>query len=86
MDSNTESLAKQIEILHNPRSVCQGPALRVGCKRNVPDHRGEKALGPEDPDGATSLESYAVLLRKNARQAEAARLETWAKSIPAKRR
>ncbi len=41
---------------------------------------GRRRSGPEDPDVAASLENYAVLLRKNGRQAEAARLETRAEA------
>ncbi len=39
----------------------------------------EKALGPEHPNVAQSLENYAALLRKTGRDAEAARMETRAK-------
>ena len=44
----------------------------------------EKALGPEHPDVATSLENYAKLLRKTDREAEAAKKEARAKAIRAK--
>ncbi len=44
----------------------------------------EKALGPEHPDVATTLENYAVLLRKTNRDAEAAKMEARAKTIRAK--
>ncbi len=44
----------------------------------------EKALGPEHPDVATSLENYAVLLRKISRRAEAAKMNARAKAIRAK--
>ena len=44
----------------------------------------EKALGPEHPDVATSLENYAALLRETARVDEAERLEARAKAIRAK--
>ncbi len=44
----------------------------------------EKALGPEHPDLATSLENYAALLRQTARTDEAERLEARAKTIRAK--
>ena len=41
----------------------------------------EKALGPEHPDLATTLESYASLLRRMHRDAEAERLRARAKAI-----
>ncbi len=44
----------------------------------------EKALGPEHPDVAQSLENYAALLRQTARADEAARMEARAKAIRAK--
>ncbi len=44
----------------------------------------EKALGPEHPDLATSLENYAALLRETARADEAERMEARAKAIRAK--
>ncbi len=44
----------------------------------------EKALGPEHPDVATSLETYAALLRQTARADEAERMETRAKAIRTK--
>jgi tetratricopeptide (TPR) repeat protein len=44
----------------------------------------EKALGPEHPDVATSLENYAVLLRKMDRSHEATPLESRANAIRAK--
>ena len=44
----------------------------------------EKALGPEHPDVATSLENYAALLRQTARADEAERMEARAKAIRAK--
>ncbi len=44
----------------------------------------EKALGPEHPDVATSLENYANLLRETGRGAEAAKTEVRAKVIRAK--
>ncbi len=44
----------------------------------------EKALGPEHPDVATSLENYADLLRKTGRVSEATKMETRAKAIRAK--
>ncbi len=43
----------------------------------------ERALGPEHPDVALSLENYALLLRHTARADEAARLEARAKAIRA---
>ena len=43
----------------------------------------EKALGPEPPDLATSLENYAALLRQTARD-EVERMEARAKVIRAK--
>ncbi len=44
----------------------------------------EKALGPEHPHVATSLENYAALLRKTGRGHEAAKMEARAKAIRAK--
>ena len=44
----------------------------------------EKALGPEHPHVAQSLENYPDLLRKTNREAEAAELEARAKAIRAK--
>ncbi len=44
----------------------------------------EKALGPEHPDVAASLENYAALLRQTARADEAERMEARAKAIRAK--
>ncbi len=44
----------------------------------------EKALGPEHPHVATSLENYAAVLRKTGRTTEAANLEARAKAIRAK--
>ncbi len=44
----------------------------------------EKALGPEHPDVATSLENYAALLRETARANEAEKLEARAEAIRAK--
>ena len=44
----------------------------------------EKALGPEHPHLATSLEKYAALLRKNERSGEATLMELRAKTIRAK--
>ncbi len=44
----------------------------------------EKVLGPEHPDVATSLETYAALLRQTARADEAVRMEARAKTIRAK--
>ena len=44
----------------------------------------EKALGPEPPDVATSLENYADLLRKTGRVSEATKREARAKAIGAK--
>jgi hypothetical protein len=43
----------------------------------------EKALGPEHPDVATSLENYAALLRKLDRTAEAETMEVRAKAVRA---
>ena len=45
----------------------------------------EKALGPEHPNVATSLENYAALLRETGRTAEADKLEARAKAIRDKR-
>ena len=39
----------------------------------------EKALGPEHPDVATSLENYAALLRETGRTAEADKMEARAR-------
>ena len=44
----------------------------------------EKALGPEHPNVAQSLENYAGLLRKTGRSAEAEKMEARAKAIRAK--
>ncbi len=44
----------------------------------------EKALGPEHPDVAKSLENYAALLRETGRADEAAEMEARAKAIRAK--
>ena len=44
----------------------------------------EKALGPEHPELATSLENYAALLRQTGRADEAERMEARAKAIRAK--
>ncbi len=44
----------------------------------------EKALRPEHPDVATSLESYAALLRKTECSGEATMMELRAKAIRAK--
>ncbi len=44
----------------------------------------EKALGPEHPHVATSLENYAALLRETGRDAEATKMEARAKAIRAK--
>jgi hypothetical protein len=41
----------------------------------------EKALGPSHPHVATTLENYALLLRKTKRDGEAAKMETRAQSI-----
>ncbi len=48
-------------------------------KRSLAIH--EKALGPEHPNVATSLENYAALLRENGRTAEADKMEARAKAI-----
>ncbi len=45
---------------------------------------GEKALGPEHPDVATSLENLGRLYRAQGKAAEAERLEARAKAIRAK--
>ncbi|MEE8076725.1 MAG: tetratricopeptide repeat protein [Candidatus Binatia bacterium] len=44
----------------------------------------EKALGPNHPDVAKSLENYAVLLRKTNRANEAEEMEVRAKRIQAR--
>ena len=43
----------------------------------------EKALGPEHPDVATTLDNYAALLRKTDRNAEADELEERTRAIRA---
>ena len=43
----------------------------------------EKALGPAHPHLATSLENYAMLLRKTNREVEATRMEAHAEAIRA---
>ena len=43
-----------------------------------------KALGPDHPDVAATLENYADLLRKTGRDAEAENMEARAKAIRAK--
>ncbi len=45
----------------------------------------EKALGPEHPNVAKSLQNYAALLRKTGRGTEATKMEARAKAIRAKR-
>ncbi len=45
----------------------------------------EKALGPEHPSLANSLENYAALLRKSERTSEADKMEARAKAIRDKR-
>ena len=44
----------------------------------------EKALGPEHPEEAQSLENYSALLHKTGRSDEAATLEARAKAIRTK--
>jgi tetratricopeptide (TPR) repeat protein len=44
----------------------------------------EKALGPDHPNVATGLESYAVLLRETDRGSEAVEMEARARVIRAK--
>ncbi len=44
----------------------------------------EKALGPEHPHVATSLENYAALLRETEREDKAEEMEARAKAIRAK--
>ena len=44
----------------------------------------EKALGPDHPDVATSLENYAAMLREVGRGAEAEEMESRAEAIRAK--
>ena len=44
----------------------------------------EKALGPDHPNVATTLENYAALLRKTQRNAEAVKMEARARTIQAK--
>jgi hypothetical protein len=45
----------------------------------------EKALGPEYPNVATSLENYTYLLRKTGRADETAKMEARAKPIQTER-
>ncbi len=45
----------------------------------------EKALGPDYPNVATSLENYAAVLRATRRTAEADKMEASAKAIRDKR-
>ena len=70
-----------------PLGPAQGPS-RSGSPSAVIHKRAlaisEKALGPEQPDVATSLESYAALLRETGRGAEANKMEARAESIRAK--
>ena len=44
----------------------------------------EKALGPEHPNVAQSLENYAALLRKTGRATEASKMEARAEAIRSK--
>ena len=44
----------------------------------------EKALGPDHPDVANSLENYAALLRETGRGAEANKMEARAEAMQAK--
>ena len=44
----------------------------------------EKALGPEHPHVAQSLENYAALLRKTGRATEASKMEARAEAIRSK--
>ncbi len=44
----------------------------------------EKALGPDHPDVATTLENYAALLRKTGRTTEATKMEARGKAVRAK--
>ena len=44
----------------------------------------KRPLDPQNPDVATSLENYAVLLRQMGRDDEAEKLEARAKTIRAK--
>ncbi len=45
----------------------------------------EKALGPNHPHVATTLENYAALLRETGRTCEAKKMEARAKAIRVKR-
>ena len=45
----------------------------------------EKALGPDHPNVAQSLDNYAALLRATGRTAEAVKMEARAKAIRVKR-
>ncbi len=44
----------------------------------------EKALGPQHPHVATTLQDYAPLLRKTGRSTEATKMEARAKAVWAK--
>ena len=44
----------------------------------------EKALGPDHPDVAETLENYAALLQETGRDPEATQMEARAKAIHAK--
>ncbi len=65
------------------------PAAQGGYEEAKPLYRRslgtfERALGPEHPHVAQSLENYAALLRQTARADEAERMEARAKAIRAK--
>ena len=66
----------------------EAQAVKVGLQAEPLQKRAlairEKALGPEHPRVATSLENYAALLRDTGRSAEAAKMEARAKAIRAK--
>jgi transcriptional regulator with XRE-family HTH domain len=47
----------------------------------IPQPHREKSLGPEHPDVGSTLEHYAILLRKMGRETEAVPLEERAKVI-----
>ena len=63
-----------------PRAATPPPSRFI----NAPWRSWEKALGPEHPHVATSLENYAKLLRKTERDAEAEELEARGKAIRAR--
>ena len=75
------SLNNLAELYHGQGRYAQAEPL---LKRSLAI--SEKALGPDHPDVATSLENYAAQLRKMHRDAEAEKLEARAREIRAKHR